>query len=346
MKYTLLIWRIAMKKLALLLSLVMMLSLLMACGEETEKNQPETAPVVTEPATPPVTPPETNSTVVDPETKPNNQPKPDPGPVDDGKFLEEDVTEFQKEFTGYEKLTVENNSIAKGDLVWVDGEHMYDSANASDIVRVKDYDSNGYSSVLTSSTKMNFVALRKMQEMNAAMQEAKQVTYLLCIQAGYLTNDELTNLHENYPGEYPEEGGKSDLNTGNAAVISVFTGAMNYGFRNSAASAIAQWTEENAAKYGFIFGDDIGENAKLRYVGVPHATYMKANGLDLAGYLTKLQDGEKIQITDHRDLTWTVYRVAASDAQSTEIDVPVGMTYSISGDNNGGFIVTVKGICQ
>ena len=161
-----------------------------------------------------------------------------------------------------------------------------------------------------------------------------------------MTNEELAGLHANYPGEYPEAEGTSDLNTGLAATLSVYTGAMNYGFYNKAVSNIATWTEENAHKYGFIFGEAVGSNAEIRYVGVAHATYMKENGLSLAAYLEKLQDGNNLQITDDAGLNWTVYRVSAADGENTEIQVPTGMVYDISGDNNGGFIVTVKGICE
>ena len=338
-----------MKKIALLLALLMIAGAFAACGGSSDSKDPVNNPntIVSDPepnGNTPVTPPVES----EPVSTPDSNTTPDPGPdiEDDGKFLTEDPEEFAKEFTGYETITVDNAALVKGELVLVGTEHSFDAANATQIVRVKDYNLNGFSSVMTSATKLNYVALRKLQELNCDMQKAQSVTYLLCIQAGYLTNDELANLHENYPDEYPEEADKSDLHTGNAAVLSVFTGAMNYGFRNSAVTKLAQWVEENAAKYGFIQGDDIGENAKLRYVGVPHATYMKANGLDLEGYLSQLKNGEKLQITDHRDLTWTVYYVSAAEGASTEIEVPTGMSYSISGDNNGGFIVTVKGICQ
>ena len=178
------------------------------------------------------------------------------------------------------------------------------------------------------------------------MNSELQINYLYCIQAGFVSNEEMAELHEKYPNEYPDAAGTSELHTGLAMTVSVYTGAMNYGLRNKAVSNIAAWTDANAHKYGFIVGEDVGENGQLRYVGVAHATYMKENGLSLSEYLTKLQDGNKLQITDEGGLTWTVYRVEVSEGENTEIEVPKGMVYDISGDNNGGFIVTVKGICQ
>jgi D-alanyl-D-alanine carboxypeptidase len=235
--------------------------------------------------------------------------------------------------------------VATGNLVLVDEDHLYNSADSAETVRVKDYNTNRLSFVSSSKIHMNFVALRKMQEMTAAMQGALNVNYLYCIQSGFVTNEEMATLHANYPREYPDAEGTSELHTGLAATLSVYTGAMNYGLRNKAVANIANWTDENAHKYGFVMGEDVGENGQMRYVGVPHATYMKKNSLDLAGYLAVLQNGEPLQITDDGGLNWTVYRVAASEGESTEIQVPTGMVYDISGDNNGGFIVTVKGVC-
>jgi len=333
-----------------MLALLMVLSLSVAsCGKNQEPKpdpNPDATPGVTDPTPNDPTPDEPTPDAPTPDKPTPDEPTPDDPTPDDGAFLVEDAEEFKKPFTGYETITVENGNLQVGELVLIDASHPYSADKAGEVVRVKSYNVNGFAAVLTSKTTLNFVALRKMQEMNSDMQTALNVTYLLCIQAGYLTNEELTDLHTNYPGEYPEAAGESDLHTGRAATVSVFTGAMNYPFRNSAVTNVAGWVEENAHKYGYIMGNDVNENAKLRYVGVPHATYMQANGLDLAGYLAKLQDGEKLQITDHQDLTWTVYRVEASEGASSEIQVPTGMTYSISGDNDGGFIVTVKGICE
>lgn len=275
----------------------------------------------------------------------NNNNGGDEKPVDDGKFLEENPEDFNIPFSGYETVTVENEKVKNGNLVLVDADHLYDSGLA-ETVRVKDYNSNRLAMVSTSKVHLNFVALRKLQEMTSFMNSELQINYLYCIQSGFVTNEEMAGLHANYPNEFPEAAGTSELNTGLAVTVSVYTGAMNYGLRNKAVSNVAAWTDANAHKYGFIVSEDVGENGQLRYVGVAHATYMKENGLSLSEYLTKLQDGNKLQITDEGGLTWTVYRVAASSEGATEIQVPTGMVYDISGDNNGGFIVTVKGVCN
>ncbi|MBE6672870.1 MAG: D-alanyl-D-alanine carboxypeptidase family protein [Ruminococcaceae bacterium] len=361
-----------MKKIALFLALIMMLSLLTACGGSEENNADDSFGSDYENGTEEddqddgsakedlpsggsdSTQEDDKNTEEDDKTDEEDDKKEeeddkkeeDDLPEDDGKFLEENPDDFKIPFTGYETITLGSDKLQAGDLVLVDAAHPYDSAASGTVVRVKEYNTNRLSMVATSKIHMNFVALRKLQEMTSAMHEALQINYLYYIQAAFLTNDELTDLHANYPNEYPEDGGKCDLNTGRAVVLSVYTGAMNYGLRNGAVKNVSDWTDENAHKYGFIVEENVGENGKLRYVGVPHATYMKENGLDLEGYLTKLQNGDKLQITDHRNLTWTVYHVKASEGTATEVKVPTGMIYDVSGDNNGGYIVTVKGACN
>ncbi len=340
-----------MRKLALLLALLMVMGLV-ACGESTKKDEekdPAPAPDTEDNGKEDDKEDDNNSGNDQNDNNNNNQggdKDDEPEIEDDGKFIEENAADFEKPFSGFEKLTVENGKVSVGELLLISPEHPVNSDNATEIVRIKDYNYNGFSSVMSSKTKLNYVAMRKLQEMTYNMHQAKSVNYLYCVQAGYLTNAEVTELNKNYPSEYPQKGGESVLNTGYGVVVSMYTGAMNYGFRDSAISGIASWTEENAHKYGFIFLADVGANASLRYVGAPHATYMKENSLDLEGYVEKLKDGEKLEIKTENDLTYTVYYVAASDGATTEIDVPTGMVYSISGDNVGGFIVTVKGVCR
>ncbi len=337
-----------MRKLALLLAILLVVGLV-ACGESAKKDEEK------KPSPTPDTENNNNQTHGDDENNggedDNNNggdqnDDPDEGIVDDGKFIEENTADFNKTFGGWEKLTLENSKISVGELLLISPEHTVDSAHATDIVRIKDYSVNGLSSVMSAKTTLNYVTMRKLQEMTHYMHEAMSVNYLYCVQAGYLTNAELNELNKNYPLEYPQKGGESALNTGYNAVVSIYTGAMNYVFRDNSVTNIAKWTEENAHKYGFVFLADAGENASLRYVGAPHAAYMKENNLDLDGYIEKLKDGEKLEITTYNDLTYTVYYVQASEGATTEIDVPTGMVYSVSGDNVGGFIVTVKGVCR
>ena len=332
-----------MRKIALLLALCMLFSLLCACGATEGGKVEDPKPGEGDTTTP--TPDENEEQNKEPDPTPEdpdkNEPDDTPEREDDGAFITENAADFDKTFGGWENVNVEELEISYSDLSLVNAQNKYDSSLADDPVRVKDFNSNGLAMVNSSKFMLNFITLRKLQEMTFYMNEALSVNYRYCIQAGYLTNEELNTLNGSYPNEYPEKGGESALNTGNAVVVSVYTGAMNYSFMDSAVSKVANWTKDNAHKYGFVMIGQYGENAQLRYVGVAHATYMYENELDLEGYLAKLKGGEKLQITTEGNLTYTVYY-----ASGATIELPKDMVYSVCADNMGGYIVTVKGICQ
>ena len=117
------------------------------------------------------------------------------------------------------------------------------------------------------------------------------------------------------------------------------------------------WIYQNAHKYGFIVRYPEGkENYThvseytycLRYVGVAHATYMYENNLCMEEYLDLLKNSYasaamRLTIAAADGFDYDVYYVKASDSEISTIDVPTSdFTYTISGDNRGGFIVTVK----
>jgi D-alanyl-D-alanine carboxypeptidase len=93
----------------------------------------------------------------------------------------------------------------------------------------------------------------------------------------------------------------------------------------------------------------------LRYVGVPHAVYMTENNLCLEEYLELLRTSHKYEDTPLEitagDKDYLVYYVAANTAEGsnfTSIPVPPASegTYTISGDNMNGFVVTVEKTAQ
>ena len=115
------------------------------------------------------------------------------------------------------------------------------------------------------------------------------------------------------------------------------------------------WLDENCAKYGFIKRhdgskslvtgqkDDVGQ---YRYVGYPHSYIMKEQDLCLEEYIAVISrytyNGQHYKVTADDGHTYEIYYCPLS-GDVTEITVPAQNTvpYTISGDNYGGFIVTV-----
>ena len=116
-----------------------------------------------------------------------------------------------------------------------------------------------------------------------------------------------------------------------------------------------EWFLNNCANYGFIVRypedkvDITGyyyEPWHYRYVGIPHAIYMKQNNLCLEEYLDKIKNNTKdnpLTVSAEDGTTWSMwYEKAYEDGDVTQIAIPKDCDYEISGNNVDGFIITVK----
>ncbi len=115
------------------------------------------------------------------------------------------------------------------------------------------------------------------------------------------------------------------------------------------------WIYKNAQKYGFIvrYPNDKVEITGVsdydycfRYVGVAHATYIAEKGYCLEEYVkllkTSYSDGTNLKIEGADGNDYEVYYVPVSQSELTTFRVPSNYQYTISGDNDSGFIVTVN----
>ena len=109
-----------------------------------------------------------------------------------------------------------------------------------------------------------------------------------------------------------------------------------------------KWIYDNAKNYGFVQASTAeGEENIFRYVGIAHATYMTNNNKTLAEYLTYLRENKnaanKALTISAKDLEGNSvsYRVYYMAATETPV-VPIKYTYEVSGDNMGGYIITVN----
>ena len=149
---------------------------------------------------------------------------------------------------------------------------------------------------------------------------------------------------EAYANAYIARPGGSEHHTGLAVDLAVW-----HADRGTSADFIPDgdrlWIYENSARYGYILRYPAGkenitgiaaESWHFRYVGVPHAEIMGIKGLVLEEYLDFLQgyrvDGEHLYFGEYE--LWY--------CESDAIFVPKFGKYTLSSDNRGGFIVTVK----
>ncbi|MBO4213283.1 MAG: hypothetical protein J5894_04130 [Clostridia bacterium] len=115
---------------------------------------------------------------------------------------------------------------------------------------------------------------------------------------------------------------------------------------------ILTWINENCYRFGFVNSDPTGEvhdkgakvpTTQLRYVGIPHATYIMQNNLSFEDYIERLKNyhtpNNPLIITGADKIVYAVYYVAVDG--TNPIKVPKNFEYTISGNNDGGMIITV-----
>ncbi len=253
---------------------------------------------------------------------------------------------------GYVAAEIEDSQLHSGSLVLVnaDNEYIFDDnpavvsfPNANNIYGLKD-----------GSLKANPTALEAFNELMTATYAAIPDANIVVMTA-YRSAEEQTNLNNGTPA------GHSDFHTG-----------MSFELKDKEKyEPVDQldkydWLYENAHKYGFIVrypdnipASDTGKNAGkdfssitgvtdfayvFRYVGIAHATYIYNNELCLEEYLNILREnhsfGTSLSVKGGDGRSYEIYYTTADDAG--EIQVPAKYAYEISGDNKGGYIVTVN----
>ncbi|MDR0918468.1 MAG: M15 family metallopeptidase, partial [Oscillospiraceae bacterium] len=145
--------------------------------------------------------------------------------------------------------------------------------------------------------------------------------------------------------------GFSEHETGFAFDLAVLNGDTRMDFTGEDEYS---WIQENAHKFGFILRynkDKVGltgiayEPWHYRYVGIPHATYMYENNLCLEEYTDFIKsykyDDEHLYVKADGK-TFEVYFVPSDPlAMITQVPVYTDTTYTVSGNNTDGYIITV-----
>lgn len=250
----------------------------------------------------------------------------------------------------YKTVQYQYSDIQRGELILVNNaaEYIFPSADADENVVVLENKTQSYT-VGDSVTKMNRTALKAFNEMMDAFSAEKGISSIRFI-TGYRTKEAQDARAESY-GE--PKGGFSEHNTGLCVDIAPLdtSGEGQY----YTPTGDYAWINDNCDKYGFIlrypadkesYTSNKGEEHHFRYVGIPHAYYMKKNNLCLEEYLTMLSTDykygtAKLEITCYNKEYEVYYFSAAFDGE-TSVYVPSNRAYTVSGDNFGGFIVTAE----
>jgi D-alanyl-D-alanine carboxypeptidase len=254
------------------------------------------------------------------------------------------LTEAQIQYT---TANVDYSQIYNGDLIVINSLHAY-KFQEDDVTLETIYDNmNSFYKVKDNVTQLDATVVNQLNALMEAYAAAAGNTDLNVIN-GYRTLEE---QNEKYTSAISTiQGGCSDYHSGRTFDIGIFPDGEDSNYYS--ADGDYAWFGDNAANYGFVVrfpegkesvtGDD-SRAYTFRYVGIPHAIYMKQNNLCLEEYIDQLKgydSSNPLSITNGTT-RYDVYYVAANANSVTEVPVPSNKQYSISGNNIDGFIVTV-----
>lgn len=242
-----------------------------------------------------------------------------------------------------------HDDIYKGDLIVVNADHEYKFPDGDiEVETLFDHKNECYGAG-DYVTKLDKNTLSQLNEMMSAYAAYQGVTSTdVFVLDGYRTFEEQADRHSSGKSK-TFEAGHTDYHTGRT--FDMFRNDQNSGSGYSYFTADA-WFEENAGNYGFIVrypegkSESTGENPRTytyRFVGIPHASYINANRLSLEEYIDEVKRHtiEEPLTIEAGGKSYSVYYVAAQNEGNTSVPIPADKMYSISGDNDGGFIVTV-----
>ncbi|MBQ9416070.1 MAG: M15 family metallopeptidase [Clostridia bacterium] len=249
-------------------------------------------------------------------------------------------------------VTVSSEDTNKGSLILINQDHTYPRdltpANLVSIFDGRDQIKGTSEYALKVSnqhlllTDEALSALNRMiNDFYAATEESNTI-----VTAAYRSYQDQENSGSSIPA------GQSDSHAGLSVCLKVYKGEKTYLLKDEAVAANYRWIYDNAHKYGFIvrYPDNKASVTGVsdydyffRYVGVEHAYYIHENDLCLEEYISLLHERYtaesplEIRLPDEGK-TYRVFYVPATK-DTTVLRMTETATYS--GDNAGGFIVSI-----
>ncbi|GGA48965.1 hypothetical protein GCM10010917_37820 [Paenibacillus physcomitrellae] len=236
-------------------------------------------------------------------------------------------------------LALSADQLYKGDLILVNQEHkLHKDGVMPDIVKLSEHPElrDGYG-LLDDSIKLS----ASITEHFSMMVEAARkdgVNHFL-ISSGYRDFDKQDELYNQMGSDSALPAGYSEHNSGKALDIGSTEQQMSQ-------APEGKWLKKNAWKYGFILRYPEDKTAitgikyepwHFRYVGLPHSAVMQEKNLTLEEYLDYIREQQQIKV----NVEGTDYEILYIPATQKKVQIPNNRGYTVSGDNNNGYIVTL-----
>lgn len=252
-------------------------------------------------------------------------------------------------------VELSRTDLSKGSLVLVNGDTPWRFPADHTMVNVYD---NAVTVYQLSGTDLQLQE-PAMDAFNDMMAEFVRITGFedVMLAEAYRSAEDQTRIYKQAlayygenAGDYAAKPGHSEYHSGNAVSLRLYQNDTVMDFTGTDDCA---WLLRNGYRFGFVLRypegkTDITGFAPLshhfRYVGKPHAYLMRLKNYCLEEYLEYVSHytfgGNHIQVTDNENQAYEIYYVPAEE-DLTNVPVPIENDYTISGNNDDGFIVTV-----
>lgn len=270
-------------------------------------------------------------------------------PVGDGNETETNDQGTNPQSITYAQITQANGKIHEGELIIVNSDNAYVFPTVP----------TGLVNIYENRTKVNGTNPYQISYTTYQLQKnAFDAFESMLLKYFEVSEDNSTIITSSYRTHKDQEdlgssikAGYSDHHTGYCVALQK-TGTSAAGNREKLEAD--HWIYQNCHKYGYIVRypahktDATGVSDYtycFRYVGVAHATYINEKNICFEEYIERLKTdysgNEHLKIEGADGKSYEVYYVAAGSGDLTTLSVPSNYAYTISGDNMGGFIVTV-----
>lgn len=256
----------------------------------------------------------------------------------------------------YEKIIKGPQDLHRGELLLINSDNAYTFTMEDELIPLALRKNKTYK-IMDANMQLSGKMLIALNRMMADF-EKDTGKHDMIVTSAYRSLEEQKQIFKEKANEFGEEEalkwamfpGYSEHHMGYAVDLSICTDDhiyVPYKGQNEYA-----WINQNAFKYGIIrrYTEEktgitgiSNEPWHYRYVGIPHAYLMTIHGFCLEEYLSYIRQftfkEEHLMMTTDQG-TYEIYYVPAKQYE-TKIPVPQGKTYTISGDNVEGFIVTL-----
>lgn len=276
------------------------------------------------------------------------------GGTDPNSDINDTTTEKNLDDMKFADCEVDETILNTGSLILANSEHPYTLPAGVNLVNIATY-RNEHN---TSSVQFPYSVadIYKFHLAPAAIENAHAMLMQLLSDTG----SDYIKISSAYGNQKEEASG--DVHTGYTMVLTVVAKSSPY-LTDESNADLANWLNDNAHKFGFVvrYPENKSEitgvsdyTHAFRYVGVSHATFMKEHDLCLEEYIAYLKENTShktaLTIKAADGVTYSVYYTTIKNVGDI-VKVPVltpnpdgsqKYSYTVSGTNEGGVVVTVK----